>query len=397
MPDWLSVHKPVIVNTIGHSAGVVIFGILLYLFLVNWRRAREEPSSLPAVAAALAMLWNLGSLIALASGPSSGPVADVIVAASFSVLSVLPAVLLHISLGSDYRALWISGYVLSTIAVVLHAGDLITGAPRFHYAALILVTAGFACLTIISVLLELRQEKRAAGSRLAGAMGLFLLAISFAHFGADHPRHAWSGEIALHHAGIPLALLVLLQDYRFLLLDAFLRFIVNASLAAAAVLISIPVIRSPELTEHLHHPFDAGLLFVSACLLLTIFVYARNRMQGLLTRVIFLRSNVDDALRELQQLGRAAGSEVEYLNQAAETVAHFLHAAQFALIQKCPSISGQSIPLAVLDPANWGLPSWVQAIVPLRFSRGDAKYLLLGPREGGRRYLSEDFGVLARL
>jgi two-component system LytT family sensor kinase len=397
MPDWLSVHKPIIVNTIGHSAGVVIFGILLYLFLVNWRRAREERSSLPAVAAVLAMLWNLGSLIALASGPSSGPVADVIVAASFSVLSVLPAVLLNISLGSDYRALWISGYVLSTIAVVLHAGDLLTGAPRFHYAALILVTAGFACLTIISVLLELRQENRAAGSRLAGAMGLFLLAISFAHFGSDHPRQAWSGEIALHHAGIPLALLVLLQDYRFLLLDAFLRFVVNASLAAAAVLISIRAIRSPELTEHLKHPFDAGLLFVSACLLLTIFVYVRNRMQGLLTRVIFLRSNVDDALRELQQLGRAAGSEAQYLNHSAETVAHFLHSARFALAVECPSMIGHSIPLAVLDPPNWSLPAWVQAVVPLRFSRGDARYLLLGPREGGRRYLSEDFAVLARL
>jgi two-component system, LytTR family, sensor kinase len=397
MPDWLSVHKPIIVNTIGHSAGVVIFGILLYLFLVNWRRAREERSSLPAVAAALAMLWNLGSLIALASGPSSGPVADVIVAASFSVLSVLPAVLLHISLGSDYRTLWICGYALSTIAVVLHAGDLITGEPRFHYAALILVTAGFAFLTIISVLLELRQENRAAGSRLAGAMGLFLLAISFAHFGSDHPRQAWSGEIALHHAGIPLALLVLLQDYRFLLLDAFLRFVVNASLAAAAVLISIRAIRSPELTEHLKHPFDAGLLFVSACLLLTIFVYVRNRMQGLLTRVIFLRSNVDDALRELQQLGRAAGSEAQYLNHSAETVAHFLHSARFALAVECPSMIGHSIPLAVLDPPNWSLPAWVQAVVPLRFSRGDARYLLLGPREGGRRYLSEDFAVLARL
>ena len=92
-----------------------------------------------------------------------------------------------------------------------------TGAPRFHYAALILITAGFACLTVISVVLELRQEHRAAGSRLAGAMALFLLAISFTHFGSDHPRQAWSGEIAFHHAAIPSALLVLLQDYRFLL------------------------------------------------------------------------------------------------------------------------------------------------------------------------------------
>jgi two-component system LytT family sensor kinase len=385
------------VNTVGHSAGVVIFGLLLYLFLVNWLRAREGRSSLPSVAAALAMFWNLGSLIALASGPSSGKSADIIVAASFSVLSVLPAVLLHISLGRDHRPLWTSGYVLSSVAVALHASDLATGAPRFHYAALLLVTVGFGGLTIISVLLGLRQENRAAGSRLAGAMALFLLAISFAHFGADHPRQAWSGEIAFHHAGIPLALLVLLQDYRFLLLDAFLRFIVNASLAAAAVLLATRAIQSPELTEHLQHPFDAGLLFVSACLVLTVFVYARNRMQGFLTRVLFLRSNVDDALRELQQLGRAAASEAEYLQQAAETMAHFLHAARFTLTDQCSPMSRFSIPVAVLDPRNWKLPAWVQAVVPLRFSRGDARYLLLGPREGGRRYLSEDFVVLARL
>ena len=109
MPDRLSIHEPVLVNTIGHCAGAVIFGILLYLFVVNWRRAREERSSLPALAAALAMLWNIGSLIALATGPGGGLVADIIVAASFSVLSLLPAVLLHISLEANYRAVWLSG------------------------------------------------------------------------------------------------------------------------------------------------------------------------------------------------------------------------------------------------------------------------------------------------
>src|SRR5437773_12255246 len=101
VPDRLSIHAPVLVNTIGHCAGAVIFGILLYLFVVNWRRAREDRSSLPALAAALAMLWNVGSLIALATGPDGGFVADVIVAASFSVLSLLPAVLLHISLEAN--------------------------------------------------------------------------------------------------------------------------------------------------------------------------------------------------------------------------------------------------------------------------------------------------------
>ena len=50
-----------------------------------------------------------------------------------------------------------------------------------------------------------------------------------------------------------------------------------------------------------------------------------------------------------------------------------------------------------MEAGNWRLPSWVHAVVPLRFSKGDTRYLLLGPRDGGRRYLSEDLAVLSRL
>jgi len=398
MPDWISIHEPVLVNTIGHCAGTVIFGILLYLLLVNWRRAREERSSLPPTAAALAMLWNLGSLVALASGPAAGFAANVIVAASFSALSLLPAVLLHISLASRPRPLWMCGYALSLAAVALHSSELWTQAPRFHDAALLLVIVGFGGLTVISVVLEVRRENRAAGSRLAAAMGLFLFAISFAHFGSQHPQYPWSGEFALHHAGLPLALLVLLQDYRFLLLDVFLRFIVSASLAAAAVLTAFRVAQAPGLARHLQHPFDTGLLFVSACLVLTLFVYARNRVQRLLTRVLFLRANMDEVLAEVRRLARTAASEDEFLRHAAEAVARFVRAARFSLTKAAPlKTDVPATPAAVLDPANWNVPSWVQAVVPLHFSRGDTQYLLLGSREGGRRYLSEDFTVLARL
>lgn len=398
MPDWLSIHEPVLVNTIGHGAGAVLFGFLLSLFLVNWRQARQERSGLPALAAALATLWNVGSMVALAAGPENGIVVDVFVAGSFSALSLLPAVLLHIHLESRHRELWICGYALSAIAMVLHAADLLTRAPRFHYAALLLVTLGFAGLTALSVLLEMRERNHPAASRLAGAMGLFLLAISFAHFSAGHPTRAWSGEIALHHAGLPLAIFVLLQDYRFLLLDAFLRFVVNATLAAAALLGSIRVIQSMDLGRVMEDPFRAGLVFVGACLLLTAFVYVRNRLQALLTRAIFLRSNVEEPLRELHQLGRATQTEEEYLQNAMEVIARFLHTATFTLSDGCPLKAGTAaIPAAVLEPARWKLPIWVQAIVPLRFSRGDVKCLLLGTRAGGRRYLSEDIAVLGQL
>ena len=262
----------------------------------------------------------------------------------------------------------------------------------------LLVTLGFTWLTVIFVILEMRRRNRAAISRLAGAMVLFLFAISFVHFSSDHAHQAWSKEIALHHAGIPLALFVLLQDYRFLLLDAFLRFVVNASLAAAALLISIRIVQLPDFARHLQHPFDAGLLFVSACLLLTLFVYIRNRIQGLLTRVIFLRTNVEDAMQELRQLGRATDAEAEYVRHAADLIARFVRTESFELTDKAPLEDGDlATPAAVIEEGNWRLPSWVHAVVPLRFSKDDTKYLLLGPRDGGRRYLSEDCAVLTRL
>lgn len=394
MPDRLSIHEPILVNTIGHCAGALIFGILLYLFVKNWPRAREARSMQPALAAALAMLWNIGSLIALAAEPANGVLIEVVAAASFSMLSLLPAVLLRISLGTDWRFLGTGGYVLSAVAIGLHLAELATHSEGYHYAALLLVTVGFGILAAVSVFLKIRDRNQAAGSRLAGAMGLFLFAISFVHFGSTDPRQMWEGEIAVHHAGLPLALLVLLQDYRFLLLDTFLRFILNAALGAGALLLGWRVLQSPNLSPHLQHPFDAGVLFVVGCVLLILFVYLRNAMQRLLTRILFLRSNVEEPLAELRELGRATADEQEYLKAASAIIARFLSADAYE-IREAPT--DLATPVAALDAARWNVPAWVQAMAPLRFARGDAKALLLGGRRGGRRYLSEDFAILGRL
>src|ERR1700690_3723677 len=98
MPDRLSLHAPVLVNMLGHCAGAIVFGILLYFLLIDWRRDPEGRSALPGIAAGLALLWNVGSLVGMATVPGDA-FGDWIVAVSFSVLSLLPAVLLHISLG----------------------------------------------------------------------------------------------------------------------------------------------------------------------------------------------------------------------------------------------------------------------------------------------------------
>ncbi|HTA45439.1 MAG TPA: histidine kinase [Bryobacteraceae bacterium] len=398
MPDRLSIHAPVLVNTIGHCAGAIIFGILLYLLLLDWKRATGERSPLPSVAAGLALLWNLGSLIGMATSPHGDPVADAIVAGSFSVLSLLPAVLLHISLRSRHKALWTCGYVVSFAAVVLHIGDLVTGAPRFHYAAILLVTIGFAVLTVVSVIHEaLSGPRDGSGPRLVGAMVLFLFAISFVHFESAHDIKAWSGEAALHHAGIPLALFVLLQDYRFLLLDAFIRFLVSGCLAALAVWTAFEAEARFDLLAHARRdPFYAGLIFTIACLALSLFAYLRGRGQRFLTRVVFLRAHSEQAASRLREIPGSARDETEYLSIAGRVVADFFSASRVDLIGE-PDADVPDIAAAALDPGALSLEPWARAVAPLRFSRGDMRLLVLGPRTGGRRYLSEDIEVLQRL
>ena len=114
----------------------------------------------------------------------------------------------------------------------------------------------------------------AAALAWLGAMVLFLFAISFVHFESAHDIKAWSGEAALHHAGIPLALFVLLQDYRFLLLDAFIRFLVSGCLAALAVWAAFQAEARFALFAHARRdPFYAGLIFTGACLALSLFAY----------------------------------------------------------------------------------------------------------------------------
>jgi two-component system, LytTR family, sensor kinase len=389
-----SLHEPLLINTVGHCAGALIFGILLYLFLLAGRRPRAVP---PIVASALALIWNLGSLIVLLLESSETFFVSLVVAVSFAALSALPAVLLQISLGGRARPLAAAGYLVSGAAVALHAMEAAGASASLHRWGLLIITAGFGALTVLSVLsIRRTAPDRSSWRRAATAMCLFLFAVSFVHFGPAHGREAWSGEIALHHAGLPLALFVLLQDYRFLLLDTFVRFVVNGTLAAATVYVV------HALESRLHFMGDAaspalyGLAFMAACVLLILFALLRESVQRWLTHAVFRRPNVDEAVARLRALAQTRVSEQSYLERAARFVRRYAGAARHELVM-APDFMTHSTP-AILDGSPHGaIPAWAAAVIPVRFAVDDTCAILLGERRGGRRYLSEDLDALAKL
>ncbi|HLH42234.1 MAG TPA: histidine kinase [Bryobacteraceae bacterium] len=386
-------NESVLVNSLGHCAGVLIFSIFLFLLIQDRAARRLRGNAKSMLAAALALMWNLASLAVLGMGSRDIGEAPAAAAFAFSVLSLLPAVLFDLSLNGRLRALARAAYLLSAVAIALHIAELLQPGETYHKLALWLITAGFGILTCVAAL-----RPAAESPRLVGTMSLFLLAISFVHFGGGHAQQIWSRELAFHHAAIPLALLVLLQDYRFVLLDAFLRFLANVLLASLFV---APIAAAWRLDwfPRASTPFEQALLAAGACLLLIAFALARRRVQALLTRLAFGRPDHEALLSDLKSPVR---DEDAYIQSAVQQLGQFMGAAASvagdsrldALDLRRPTLVSE---LTDSSGARAELESQgVETVIPLRAGLNPTRYALLGRRFGGRRYLSEDLTALAR-
>ena len=395
---------PLLINLLGHAGGALIFAIFLSLLFSGRGWSGASGRNLPGLAAALALAWNLGSLVVLAWPGMPEPAMDLVVASSFSVLSLLPAVLLHISLGGSQPLVVRGGYLLSAIAVGMHFSEIFGNHAELHLPALLLITAGFLVLTAVAVARTAfggGARRESGGARIAASMCLALFAMSFLHFGAGNAHQAWSSELVIHHAGIPLALFVILQDYRFVLLDAFVRFLTNALLAAILTWLVFEYAFRPVLGARVApDPLQEAILLVSVCLFLVVFAWLRGRVQSWLTHAVFRQGSVSEIAARLKDCP-AFSSEDRYLDWAASAVAAAFRTKHYAVVgqNEIEAAAGLHAPVIVtafpnFDPdRRW---SWAEAVLPIRIGQGRSKLMLLGARPGGQRYLGDDLEALAR-
>ncbi len=394
----INLRDPVLINTIGHAAGTLLFGFIIILFLRDSRAHGMMRTKLSIIAAALALSWNVGSLVALGVGDQNSFPMAIVMTISFAILSLLPAVLLQIALQGQLRAITYAGYAISATAVLLHVGELFVSGPLPHQAALLLIAIGFGVLTVIAVLLR----RRNGVGEWFSLTCLLLFVSSFPHFGYLHLRSPWAAEITWHHIGIPMAIIVLLQDYRFLLLDTFIRFLMN-SLLATAYLTSIFFLNQRfhlwKLTSS--SMFLSGLALVALGLSLILFAHVRNLLQRWIGRVVFRRQNLDQRLAGIFQLSAKAQTEEELLLSAAREVAAHLRADRSAVVSDLGIATPTDQPSLLFDGVlNRNLSaklSWAEAQIPLRFFSGEVKFLLTSSRRGRQRYLSEDLEDMRRL
>ncbi len=395
---------PLVINTLGHTAGVIIFGAFLYLLWLGRRRVPGGDFMVPAIAATLALLWNALSLAVLATTELGGWSTRIAVALSFAVLSLLPGVLLHLSLSSGHRWIRNCGYLLSLCAVATHLAELFGGGEASHRFGLLLITFGFGAMAVLGAWALAREKRQLEGAslRALAAMALFFFAVSFIHFGSGHGSDAWAHEILLHHAGIPLALVILLQGHRLLLLDVYVRFLGNALTAAVAAGLLMGLAGFLGLFEPIGNaPLSQAILMVGVGLALAAFPAIRLRVQKRLETAIFRRRDPETALDEIRACVEEGSNGEQPLEQAGEVISRFAGAKRWQVVDG-PQVTGKKLIRTQLlsDRETSSMTRnhrWAEVQVPLRVSGDETHCLLLGRREGGHRYLSRDLNDLDRL
>ncbi len=384
--------RNVAMNAVGHASGVVLFAI--FLALAIRKHGIQKTNWLSLMAASLALLWNLASFAVLLADDQGSTVRQWLAAIGFSVLSLLPTVLFHLCVGRRFPRLVQAGYGLGVAATVCHMAELAVDGADLHRIGLFLITGGFGTLTTIAVVRILwssDDQPGVASSRTVATMSLFLLAISFVHFGDGHIDQAWAQELLFHHAGIPLALFVLLQDYRFVLADAFVRLVANGVLAGLTgwSIIALGAGR------------DQIVQAAIAIILVGLSGVAREVLQRLLTRLVFRQPDPEEVEASLDMLRSFSGPESEFLGVASSEMARLMKAP---LVEQggLPPISvGQRIVAAALVktvPELGEFQRYGAAVaVPIRDAPAHNCLILLAERRGGRPYLSMDLEVLTRI
>ena len=229
-----------LINWLGFITGAALYAMLLMMALGESRAGSivktsdKDPEGsfnwLPTATALLGLVWNLGSLAALGFNEHRASVVWTLLnAMMYSALGFLPAVVVHSLLRmrdaslpkAASLALLGLAYALSLTASALHFHQAWVARSEVSHWALHILTFGFC--TLIAGLLWLKSLRQ--GWRQV----IWIVALSWFAVSAQHLSHhsgenySWWVEIIGHHASLPLAFVILYQDYRFALADLFLK------------------------------------------------------------------------------------------------------------------------------------------------------------------------------
>src|SRR5436190_9048865 len=248
-----ALNAALLVNLLGFSVGIALYAMLA-MMVVRHRGKAGSVNVLLLTTAALGLLWNIGELYAFVQKDLGVTgISPFLAALAFSALGFLPSVVVHSAQADESGTHWLTfaAYGLSAFAAIMHFQAALAGKPVPSYFALQTQTFGSLALAVGLLLFNFRQtlEKKAIW-----ASALLVFAVSALHLSGERESSAWYVELVAHQSSLPLALVILFQNYRFAFADLFLKRAISLILLTALAFglyafVAVPVLRLHETHE----------------------------------------------------------------------------------------------------------------------------------------------------
>ncbi|MEK7724336.1 MAG: histidine kinase [Acidobacteriota bacterium] len=243
-----------LINLLGFTVGISLYFLLLIMVARHRQNKRNDSFDFLLLATAtLGILWNLGEVSAFIwrdFGATTVP--PLLTAISYSALGFLPSVVVHSALKGveNSKGNWLTflAYGLSVLATLLHLQSAISSDVSPSSLALQILTYGSIGVLIGLLVFNYQQtiEKKAVW-----AAALLIFALSTLHLNSHSEGSSWFIELIAHQSSLPLALVILYQDYRFAFADLFLKralslILLTLMASGLYVLVASPLLRYHE-------------------------------------------------------------------------------------------------------------------------------------------------------
>lgn len=375
-----------LVNILGYIVGVSLYGMLIVMVVRNGGSGRFE--RLLFATGVLGLIWNAGELIIVIQkdlGWADG--SPLILAAAYSALGFLPSVVVHSALGSSEKRSWltVAAYSISSVAAFFHIYSTIYSGIAPSGISLQILTVG---AILLAVALLINNYRRPLNGKIACGAALLVFALSAFHLGSPGDESFWPIELVAHQSSLPLALVILYQNYRFAFGDLFLKRAVSLILLALVAFGLYVFAAAPLANYHVeHNPTDihaTGVMLAFWIATALIYPSLHGFAVMLVDKVLLHRPDYQKLQQQIVAEINAVETDEQILERLTEKLGVSLTARERFWtaegVELKPSVSVD----VERDRARLFIPTH------------DAPHfsIVLGNFEGGRRLLSEESEML---
>lgn len=392
-----------LIHLVGFMTGIVLYAMLGVMTLragpsrEAWSLALRV-DRVPLVTAILGLSWNCGALVIYGLRDLGvGPPPPLLTAFAFSSLGFLPAVVVHSAFPSDARPrggrlVVASAYLVSAVAGALQVRAAFRRDALPWPPAMLLLTVGY--LTIIGLLVIYSSRQPAVRRALSG-VALAAFAVMALHL-SQHATSSdtWPIELVGHHASLPLALVILYQDYRFALADLFLkRALTLLALIglwmALYVGVAAPYVL-PRMSDDWTQPLGVGALLAMGVVTALAYPALRALVGRFVDRVVLRRADYRKVRAQFLATVSSSGAPNDVLQAACDALGPALSANRVRWRAAGDETAG----------TDWRAPGIGRAPgASIRVPTTEAPVYAIdvGPLTGGRRLMSDDIALLERI